>query len=168
MRQPCILAVMKANCMLCCINRSAVSRLAKRVILLCLALVRRYVVPCLQFCHPSTRDMTCRQARGGPVAWLGACSTWSKAEGTHFFQPGEGKAKCEDYLQSSTTHRAVTEKAKPGSSWRCNGHKFQEEKKNITIRVVSIRTGAQRGCGSSILRDFQTFTGPVSSGGKMI
>lgn len=96
MTQLCILAVMKSNCMLCCINRSAVSRLGKRVILLCLALVRRYVVPCLQFCHPSTRDVTCRQARGGSVAWLGAWRMWDKAEGTHFFQPWEGKAMGED------------------------------------------------------------------------
>lgn len=103
MRQQCILAVMKAKSTLGCINRGTVSGLEKMIILLCLALVKRNVGPCLQFCHSSTRDMTCRQARGGPVAWLGACSTRGKAEGTGFFQPGEGKAKNENQLQSSTT-----------------------------------------------------------------
>lgn len=93
--QQCNLAAMKANSMLCCINRSTGRRLGKIIFLLCLVLVRRYVVPFLQFCHPSTRDMTCRQARGGPVAGLGACSTWGKAEGKGVFQPAEDKAESE-------------------------------------------------------------------------
>lgn len=83
--QQCSLAAMKANSTLCCINRSTVRGLGKIIIPLCLVLVRRYVVPFLQFCHPSTRDMTCKQARQGPVARLGACSTWGKAEGTGGF-----------------------------------------------------------------------------------
>ena len=85
MRQQCILAVMKANSMMCCMNRGTVSRRGKMIILLCLALVRRYVVPCQWFWHSNTRAMTCRQATAGTVAWLGACSTHRKAEGNRVF-----------------------------------------------------------------------------------
>lgn len=63
----------KANSMLCCINRCTVRELGKMVVPLFFILLWRYVLSCPQFCHPRTRGVTGRQARGGSVTWLRAC-----------------------------------------------------------------------------------------------